>query len=71
MKEDKHSKFRRLAKMRGERILKDLGLLSNLANRNNYSYTDEEIRLIFNAIDEALRSTKATFNNKKERGIQI
>jgi hypothetical protein len=71
MTEDKHSKFRRLAVMRGERVLKDLDLLSNLANRNNYSYTDEEVKVLFGAIDDALRSAKGSFNNKKERGIRL
>ncbi len=71
MTEDKHNKFRRLAKMRGERVLKDLGLLSNLANKNNYSYSDEEVKVLFGAIDDALRATKASFYNKKERGIRL
>lgn len=69
--EDKHEKFRRLATQRGERILKDLRLLANLSNRKNYDYTDEEVRKLFNAIDDELKSAKYSFMRNKKRGIEL
>ncbi len=71
MKEDKHSKFLRLAKLRGERIIKDLQLIANLSNRNNYDYSDDEVRTIFSAIEEELKLAKSDFAKRKTRGIRF
>jgi hypothetical protein len=71
MEEDKSAKFRRLATQRGDRILKDLRLLANLSNRKNYIYTDAEIRKIFSAIDEELKSAKYSFMRNKNRNINL
>jgi hypothetical protein len=71
MDEDKSAKFRRLATHRGERILKDLRLLANLSNRKNYAYTDAEVKKIFNAIDEELKSAKHSFMRNKNRNIDL
>lgn len=71
MKEEKAVKFRRLATQRGERILKDLRLLSNLSNRKNYEYSDTEVKRIFSAIDEELKLAKYSFNREKNRSIKL
>lgn len=71
MNEDKHSRFRRLAKLRGERVLKDIQLLANLSNRNNYDYTEEEVKILFSAIEEELKAAKFNFNKLKKRGINF
>lgn len=71
MSENKHAKFRRLAKLRGERVLKDLHLLGNLSARNNYEYTDVEVKAIFTAIEEELRIAKLGFLKGKKRSIKL
>jgi hypothetical protein len=71
MTESKKAKFKRLAELRGERILKDLQLLSNLSNRNNYEYTEGDVKLIFSTIEEELRLSKMGFQQKKKRGINL
>lgn len=71
MNETKHNKFRRLAKLRGERVLKDLQLLANLSNKKNYEYTDDEVKALFNALEEELRITKLGFAKNKKRGIKL
>ncbi len=71
MSETKHDKFRRLAKMRGERILNDLRLLGNLSSRSNYDYSDEEVRRLFSSIEEELRSSKQRFAGSRKRGIEL
>lgn len=65
---NKRNRFKRLVKLRGERTLKDIQLIGNLSNRNNYEYTDEEIRHIFTLIEGELRITKSRFlkNTRKE-----
>lgn len=71
MNEIKHAKFRRLAKLRGERVLNDLHLIANLSNRNNYEYSDEEVRLLFTAIEEELKLAKVGFIPRRKRGIKL
>lgn len=71
MDDDKSAKFRRLATQRGERILKDLRLLANLSNKKNYAYTEAEVKKIFNAIDEELKTTKYSFMRNQHRNIDL
>ena len=71
MEEDKSEKFRRLATQRGERLLKDLRLLANLSNRKNYEYTEVEVKRLFNAIEEELKSARYSFMRNKNRGIDL
>jgi hypothetical protein len=69
--ENKHAKFKRLAKARGERVLKDLRLIANLGNQKNYDYTDADVRALFNAIEEELRLAKYSFNKDRKREINL
>lgn len=71
MNQEKHRKFQRLATLRGERVLKDLRLVGNLSNRNNYEYTDAEVKLLFAAIEEELKLARYSFESKKSRGIKF
>jgi len=71
MTETKHDRFRRLAKLRGERALKDIHLLGNLSNRNNYEYTDNEVKKVFSAVEEELKIAKSKFLSKKSRKIDL
>lgn len=71
MSESKHNKFRRLAKLRGERALKDLRLVGNLSNNKNYEYTDDEVKALFGALEEELRVAKLGFIKNKKRGIKL
>ena len=54
-------RFVRLAEARTSRLLKDIGLLSNLSNRTNYSYTEEDVKKIFNAINAELKNAQSKF----------
>jgi hypothetical protein len=51
-KDDGRQAFVRLAEARTNKILKSIDLLGNLSNKSNYSYSDEDIRKIFKAINE-------------------
>ena len=70
---DKREKFRRLATKRVNNALKQLHLISNLSNMNNYEFTEQEVKQIFNALDEELRSCKSSFqkNLKKKNKMPI
>jgi len=59
--ETKEERFKRVIALRVKKLLKDLRLLGNLANKNFYSYTDEDINKIFLAIEEGLERAKSLF----------
>jgi hypothetical protein len=69
--ESKHEKFKRLANQRGNRVLKDLELLGNLGNRNNYDYSIADVRKMFLAIEDELRRAKIRFEVNKKREIKF
>lgn len=69
--EGKQQKFRRLAMTRGNRLLRDIELLGNLSNRNNYEYTEDQVRIIFSTIEEELRVAKRRFSGGKEDKREI
>jgi len=65
-RENDRSKFVILAEKRVRRSLKDLKLIGNLSNRSNYSYTDEDAKKIFRALQNAVNEVKARFERKGE-----
>jgi len=69
--ETKEAAYRRLAQKRTNRILRDLQLLGNLSNRNNYSYNKEDVEEIFSAIDKTLKLTKDRFNVEMNKNFRI
>jgi hypothetical protein len=70
-KENKSDKFKRLAKTRGDLVVRYLRLLGNLSNKNNYEYSDEEIRKVFAVIEAELKHSKIKFSNNKKREIKF
>lgn len=69
--ESKNERFKRLAKLRGERLLKDITLLGNLSNRNNYQYSDSEISRLFYIIETELRAQKSRFHSNRKKEIKF
>ncbi|KKS31593.1 hypothetical protein A2380_00975 [candidate division WWE3 bacterium RIFOXYB1_FULL_43_24] len=69
--EKKEAAFKRLAQNRTNRILRDLQLLGNLSNRNNYTYNKEDVDEIFNAIDKTLKLSKDRFNVEMNKNLRI
>jgi len=61
---DKRQKFVELVEKRVTRVLRDIRLVGNLGNRGNYTYTEDDIRKIFAAIDNELRSARKRFDGK-------
>jgi len=61
MSESKSEKFRRLATSRGDRVIRELNLIGNLANERNYEYTELEVQRLFAVIDAELKECKAKF----------
>jgi hypothetical protein len=65
-REKDRSKFVILAEKRVRRTLKDLKLIGNLSNRSNYSYTEEDVKKIARALQNAVNEVKARFERKGE-----
>ncbi len=61
MKETKREKFVRLAEARTNKILVQIRLLSNLANKGNYDFSDEDAKKIFYAIEREIKFAKNSF----------
>ena len=54
-----------MANKRTNKILEDIEILGNLANKNQYEYTDEQVKKIFEAIVNTVATTKESFKKKK------
>jgi formiminotetrahydrofolate cyclodeaminase len=53
----------RLAEARVNKALKAIQVVSNLSNKQNYEYTDEDVRLIVNALQKELTNLKSRFKH--------
>lgn len=67
-KDDKAENFIRLANKRTNKILEDIDTLTNLSNKNQYEYTDEQVDKIFCAIEESVQFAKEKFKSKRNVG---
>lgn len=58
---DKREKFVALAEKRVPRALRELRLIGNLANKNNYKYTELDAKKIIAALEAELKTVKSRF----------
>jgi Ni,Fe-hydrogenase III large subunit len=64
---DKSEKRKRFEKVAGNRvniILKTLGNVEKCSNRNNYEYSEEDIRKMFKAIKDKLSQVEKEFSGE-------
>lgn len=59
--EDKRDKFVSLAEKRVTRAIKDIRLIGNLSNKNNYAYSEKDINKIINALESEIKIMKSRF----------
>jgi len=69
--ETRKERFRRVATRRTNNILRQIQILGNCSNKSSYSYTEEDIKKIFSAIEGELRTVKTRFGNKKKTNFQL
>lgn len=60
--ENKRERFKRLASLRTNEVLRRLKVLGNCANRGMYEYKEDEVKKIFSTIEIKIRETKARFH---------
>lgn len=66
-KESKRDKFVRLAENRTNNILKGIELLGNLANANNYEYTQEDLNKITRSLKNATAELERLYSNASNK----
>lgn len=58
---DKRSRFVELGQARVTKATQMLRLIGNLANPNNYEYSEDDVQKIFSALDAETKLLKARF----------
>ena len=61
MKDIKSENFKRLAENRTNKIIDMMNLLGNLSNKSNYSYSEEQVKVIFDTLEEELKKQRKKF----------
>jgi len=64
---EKKERFVRIAENRTNKIIEQLRLLGNCSNKNNYLYSDEEVKKIFAVLENELKETKLKFSSKSNK----
>lgn len=58
---NKSDKFIELANKRVNKTLKDIQLVGNLANKQNYEYNEQQVKQILKALQQELDNVKNSF----------
>ena len=66
MARDRQQAFRRLAEKRVNKTIKDIRSIGKLADRSNYTYTEDQSEKIINVLDQALEEVKGQFERRGE-----
>jgi hypothetical protein len=64
MKESKNDKFKRLATKRVNSLLKTIRLVSNLSNKSNYDFSEQDANKIIRTISSSFEELKSKFKSK-------
>lgn len=67
----KMKRFKRVAERRTNKILNNLRLLGNTANRQLYLYNDADIDKIFMVIENKVAEIRGRFNRKSEEKFKL
>ena len=59
---EKRQRFVSLAEKRVTRAIKDIRLIGNLSNKNNYSYEEKDVRKILSTLENEVKILKARFS---------
>ncbi|TSC93343.1 MAG: hypothetical protein CEN89_126 [Candidatus Berkelbacteria bacterium Licking1014_7] len=69
--EHPRNRFKRLATLRTNIILKRLKVLGNCSNRNIYEYDEADIDKIFSEIDKKTKEVKTKFHFPKKKEFKL
>ena len=71
MSEGKREAFKRLAERRTNSAIERIRIIGNLSNPYAYEYTEDDVRLIFSALEQELKTTRAKFQNSKRTQFKL
>ena len=63
----KRQRFVNLAEARVSRALQAIRVIGNLSNRNNYEYTEDDVRKIVKALNAELEAMQARFRTPESK----
>ena len=66
VEENNNERFRRLASSRTNEILKKLDILGHCANKQNYSYSKDQVDQIFLTIEKKINDIRIKFKPQEE-----
>jgi hypothetical protein len=68
---DKREAFVRLAERRTNSVLEKIRILGNLSNPYAYEYTEDDVRRIYAAIEQELKTSRAKFRNQTKKQFKL
>lgn len=71
MTETKREAFTRLAERRTNAALDRIRVIGNLSNPYAYEYNDDDVRAIFAALEQELKSARAKFQSARKREFKL
>ena len=71
LKETSRERFKRLATLRTNTVLRRLKVLGNCANRSAYEYSEDEVTKIFSEIERRVTEVKAKFHFPKDKDFKL
>jgi hypothetical protein len=64
IKSNRRIRFENVAGKRVQGVLDKLEILSNCSNRNNYEFSEDDVRKMFGAIREKLKYTESKYTEQ-------
>ena len=61
----KRERFKKVAVQRTNKIINYIRLLGNCSNKNNYEYSEADLKKIFSAIEKELKLSKSKFEENQ------
>ncbi len=71
MSESKREAFTRLAERRTNAALDRIRVIGYLSNPYAYEYTEDDVRLIFVALEQELKASRAKFQSARKREFKL
>ncbi len=72
MKEEtKETRFTRIAEKRVQRVIDSLRSLSQCSNKRMYNWNSEQLNKICNAVDDAVKSCKESFEKAEPEEFKL
>ena len=69
--ESKSDCFVRIAEARTNKIIDMIRLLGNCSNKASYDYSKEDVRKIFTAIENELKTARAKFDSSSDDSVKF